>query len=531
MVRPLRALAAARAQVLWNTVRKGQGAFGAAAAALLLVVGVACLVPPFYMFLAFGRELGGDLAAPESPAMGWLVSLHAIVVFGLGAAAGVRQHGAFDRDLLRMLPLRKIQAALAELPFLLLDTLPILGLVFLAGLGTGMAGELPEHRLAIAWVTLNGVVSLLLVQQLVGVLRRLAGGKSFRALVGIALALLLVVIASQFLLQDDPARFVQRLPSGAGWEALRLSVLGESGAAAMRHALLVAWNLGLFAVTAWLHARELGQDPPLRIAEGTDEKLWTFRTPGAGIARLFLAQVTGSRRGQLLLVLPAFVTGAFVLASVIVTNSAAGREGDSGIATMQALLGRVEALPLWFAIPVAVACFNGELWLNQFSWDGKGIKTLVLAPLRTEDLLWGKLLGLLCLQVPQGLLACLPLLRLAAPSKMELLAGLAGGAAATVFLGSVGHLLSAHYPRAQRAEGEGASGAPPQLGLIATVAILIVAGLSFVLWTVSSGFAPWAPAAVFAVLAAALLGGHRLFAPELARRVDEQRETLVETLS
>ena len=82
MVKPLRALTAARLQVLWNTVHRGRGALGFVAAVLLLLAGVACLIPPGGLFVRFGQVLGEDLAATDSPAMIWLAGLHALIVFG-----------------------------------------------------------------------------------------------------------------------------------------------------------------------------------------------------------------------------------------------------------------------------------------------------------------------------------------------------------------------------------------------------------------------------------------------------------------
>lgn len=530
MVKRLRALVAARLQVLWNTVHRGQGMVGVVAAVAVLLIGFACLLPPGAMFVVFGKVLGEDLPAADSPAMTWLAGLHALIVFGLGTMAGTRQHGAFDRELLRMLPLRRVQAVVAELPFNLLDTLPILGVTFFLGLSVGLVQVLPGQGLGILVVFAQAVLSLLLVQQLVGVLKRLASG-SKGLLVGLALLpLAALAVASQVGGLEAPMLLVSWLPTSAGYHALRASALGETSRALLCHGVLLAWNLALFAVVAWLQVKELDQDPPERVDTGTPESLWTFARPASGVARLFTSQVIGSRFGKILLGIPLFGTLVLVVCADILGRSAEGR--DTGfLETAQALIAKLDAMPLFVLVPAGAAIFMGELWLNQFSWDGNGVKSLMLAPLRTTDLLAGKLLGLVWLLVPQGLIACLPLLRRSFPDPFEVLAGGLASLMIVLALGTFGHLLSAWYPRPHRGKGEGAVSAPPMLGLLSTSAILAVAGLTGGIWLVLRGVAAWAPAAGYGLVVLACLGAARLARPALAAEVDRKRELIVETLA
>ncbi len=531
MVKPIRALTAARLQVLWNTVHRGRGALGFVAAVSLLLAGVACLIPPGGLFVVFGKVLGEDLPATDSPAMIWLAGLHALIVFGLGTMAGARSHASFDRELLRMLPMRRVQVLLSELPFNLLDTIPVLGLTFFAGLSIGLAQVLPGQRFGILVVFLQAVLSLVLVQQLVAVLRRLASRSKALLLALIGLPLLVLAVASQAGMEDAPLLLVGWLPTSAGYHALRAAALGEASAALGFHGLLALWNLALFALVAWLQFRELDQDPALRVDSGNRESLWSFRRPSAGVARLFVGQVLGNRFGKVLLILPLFGSAAFVLVAGILERSVEGRDGSGFLETALALLAKAEALPLFVVVPVASALFMGELWLNQFSWDGNGFKSLMLAPLRTTDLLTGKLIGLACLLVPQGLIACLPLLLRSIPSLSEVLAGALASTMVVVALGGFGHLLSAWYPRPHRGRGEGAASAPPMLSLLSTGAILLIAGLAAGVWFFLSGWGPWGPVAGYAGVAAGLLLAYRLLRPALAAEVDRRRELICETLT
>ncbi|MBT7691051.1 MAG: hypothetical protein HN750_03440, partial [Gemmatimonadales bacterium] len=135
VVSPLRAMASARLELIWNSISKGSGVLSLLSGVIVIALGLACLVPPFYMFSVFGLQLGEDLAADSSLSIVWLATLHGLLVFGMGGAAGLRKHRGFNRELLRSLPLRPSQLLLSELPFGLLDTIPMLGLAFFGGLG------------------------------------------------------------------------------------------------------------------------------------------------------------------------------------------------------------------------------------------------------------------------------------------------------------------------------------------------------------------------------------------------------------
>lgn len=533
MVSPLRAMAIARLQLLWNTAHRGQGLLGLLAAIALVVVGLLILVPPFFMFAYFGNLLGGELAAESSPALVWVSSLHALLVFGLGAAGGLRQQRGFDRELLRMHPLRPLQLLVAELPFGLLDTIPALATSLFLGLGTGLARSLPGLWLPVVLVIGQGILGVLLVQQLVAVIRRLAGHRRV-LLLGLGLLAVPLLGFGWLALQHGAltalSSVMSRLPTTLGHHGLRALALEDGGRGALFLAGSVAFTLALVAVTTWLQLRELKLDPPLQVATGTKEVLWSFEKPAAGIGRLFSGQVLGSRFGQLLMFTPVFLSVLFVLASSILERSAQGRDETGFQLTMGMLFEKIQALPLWLVVPPAVVCMGAEIWLNQFSWDGNGLKTLLLAPIRTGDVLLGKIFGLFRLQLPLGLVACLPLLRLGMPDPFEVLTGLTAASAFIVTLGTTGHLLSAHFPRRQRGSGEGAGSTPPLLILTSTALILALAAVSFAIVQVAGGLAPWAPAVVFAVLTIVGLLTHRALRPSLASFVDERRELMVETL-
>ena len=533
VVSPARALMAARMQLLWNLAHRGRGAVATIAAVVIAVVAVACLVPPFVMFHSFGSALGQDLTAEASPAMTWLCGLVALIVFGLGGVAGLRHRAGFDRELLRVLPLRPVQILVGELPFNLIDTIPILGFTFLAGLGVGLARAMPGSGLQVALVVAQDMLCLLLVQQLVGACVRLAG----RSRIGAAVAgLVVVLVASVAVLYAGEGfegaleRVMGVLPTSAGWQAVRASAAGVATRSLALHLAGLAFTAALFAVTAWLQLLELRQEPKARIERRKTEKLWTFRRPAAGVARLLVAEVLGARAGQLLLALPVFCTTLFVLAADILRRSAVGRDFSGFLLTIHLLLQKAVALPLFVLVPPAVILCNRQLWLNQFAWEGAGVKTLFLAPVRTVEILRGKLAGLLLLQMPQALVACAPLLRLRLPEGWDLVTGLCAAAMAATVLGTFGHVLSARHPRVLAEQGERTGGTDAGIALTVTGAVLAMAAVVYGVVRGLAGLPPWAPALLFALMTVVVLAAHRALAPRMAASVDSCREVLAETL-
>lgn len=513
-LRPFRALLTARLQVLWNLAHRGRGAVGTLSALLISVIAIACLVPPFIMFVKFGGVLGEDLAASDSPSLLWLCVLHALLMIWLGGMAGLRHQAGFDRTLLRLFPLKPTQVLMAELPFNLIDTIPILGFTLFAGLGAGLVQALPSTAVHVLLIVLEGMLGLLLFQQIVGATRRLmTGSRLVMGILGLA-AITALTLAAIF----------------AGYHALRAAALGEGGRALMLGALPLAWTIGLFAIATRLQLLEMRQDPPLHRQRSKAETLWTFRAPAAGIARLMVSQVAGARAGLLVLVLPLFSCGMLVLAADILGRSAAGRDTTGLFLTALQLSRAAQALPLYVIVPVAVMLLNRELWMNQLAWESGGIKTLFLAPIGSGHIVRGKFMGLLMLQVPQALIAALPLLRLRMPQPWELLTGLVAALAVAMSLATIGLGLSVRHPRVIAARAERTEGAPASLTLLSTAIIgahaVFVAGVVVMLGRI----APWLPMLVFAACAAGVLVARTKLIAALAAQVDAHREHVVETL-
>jgi hypothetical protein len=520
-------MASARLELIWNSISKGSGVLSLLSGVIVIALGLACLVPPFYMFSVFGLQLGEDLAADSSLSIVWLATLHGLLVFGMGGAAGLRKHRGFNRELLRSLPLRPSQLLLSELPFGLLDTIPMLGLAFFGGLGFGLARSQPSTVFFSLMVTGLGVLGVLLVQQLVSVLRRLMGRpRSLGIGVGLATVPVLAMVGLSATQGLKPAFFLvlEWLPTTMGYRGLRAWLLGDKGAAAGFFALSVAFVVTLFVLTAWLQLKELGQDPPLRTARRGKENLWSFTSTRVGVGRLFVAQVLGARYGKLLMILPLFVTGGFALAAAKVQYVAAG-------SVMEQLFDKAQSYPLYALAPPLVVLLGGGLWMNQFAWDGKGVKTLLLAPIPSTDILGGKLLGLTWILVPQSLLACLPLASIAAPQPVELVTGATSAMFLACALGTVGHVFSARFPRPLAESGTGVASVPFTLQLMSTALLVALGLVGLGTYAGLHKHHEWAPAAGFVLLTAVVLVLRRVASLRLTREFDACRETLAETLS
>lgn len=532
--RPVRALLVARLQLLWNSAHRGEGLRGSLSALAISLIAAALLIPPFLMFRQFGETLGQDLPADGSPAMAWLAGLHLLILAGMGCAAGLRHQAGFDQDLLKQFPLRPLQIIAAEIPFNLIDTIPVLGFTFYLGLGAGLLPALPSCWPHVLLAIGHGMLGLLLVQQSVGALRRLVSRS--RALAAVAaivvgLGVALVLLAAGRGLDAALATLVTWLPPVAPFSGLLAASRGEFGRAWMFQGIGLASSLALLAITVRLQLAEMNQDPPLRRDAGSGAKPWTFRNPAQGIARLFIEQILGARHGKLLLLLPLFCTAAFVLAADILRRSGVPADPTSLHGTIHSLFARVAAWPLYLYVqPAAILLVNKELWLNQFAWSGGGVKALLLAPISMRDILHGHLQGLLLLQVPQGLLACAPLARLGGPGPFELLTGLGAAVFVGIILAGFGHVASARFPRALVGREERAEGLPAQLMLVTTALIAALGCLVFGVVRLASPVGAWAPAAAFGALALLALGAHRLLLPALAARVQDAREHLAERL-
>jgi ABC-2 type transport system permease protein len=169
---------------------------------------------------------------------------------------------------------------------------------------------------------------------------------------------------------------------------------------------------------------------------------------------------------------------------------------------------------------------------NAFAFEGKGIQTYFMAPLRFQDVLMGKNLFLAVLITFElSLSLALLVWRVGWPSPSMFAATVAAGAFAVTGQLTIANWSSLSFPKkmeigkmkGQRNSGVAvwtAFGVQIVLGAVCTLIILVGRWMSD----------PWLPAIMFAGLTAAAVGGYVASLGALSRLAEAKKELLIETL-
>jgi hypothetical protein len=169
---------------------------------------------------------------------------------------------------------------------------------------------------------------------------------------------------------------------------------------------------------------------------------------------------------------------------------------------------------------------------NCFAFEGRGIQTYFMAPLRFRDVFLGKNLMLLSvLTVEIGLSLAMLAWRIGLPSLPVLVATLAAIVFVVVGQLTLANWSSVNFPRKLefgRMRGQRQSG---MAVLIAFGAQFVFGGVSAIIlfsgrWTGNR----WLPAEVFALLAAAAVGGYFASLDSLSRVAEAKKDVLIEAL-
>jgi ABC-2 type transport system permease protein len=170
---------------------------------------------------------------------------------------------------------------------------------------------------------------------------------------------------------------------------------------------------------------------------------------------------------------------------------------------------------------------------NSFAYEGKGIQTYFMAPVRFRDVLLGKNLFLISL-VAFELALSLALLtwRLGWPGAPLFVATIAAGTFAVLGQLAIANWSSLTFPRKMeigKMKGQRNSGAAVwtafgvQIVLGGVCALVLLAGK----WTGN----PWLPPIAFAALTAAALGGYTASLSAMNVLAEKKKELLIETLT
>lgn len=170
---------------------------------------------------------------------------------------------------------------------------------------------------------------------------------------------------------------------------------------------------------------------------------------------------------------------------------------------------------------------------NSFAYEGKGIQTYFMAPVRFRDVLLGKnlfLVGLVSLE----LTLCLLLLiwRVGWPGTSMFMGTIMGGAFAVLGQLAIANWSSLSFPKKMeigKMKGQRNSGVAVwtafgvQIVVMGVCALVLFAGR----WTGN----PWLPTLAFAGLTAAALGGYTASLKSMNGLAEEKKELLIETLT
>ena len=169
---------------------------------------------------------------------------------------------------------------------------------------------------------------------------------------------------------------------------------------------------------------------------------------------------------------------------------------------------------------------------NAFAFEGKGIQTYFMAPLRFQDVLMGKNLFLAALIVVElSLSLALLVWRVGWPSTAMFAATIGAGAFAVTGQLTIANWSSLSFPKKMeigKMKGQRNSG----------VAVWTAFGVQIVVAAVCAGIIlagrllgnPWIPAMAFTGLTAAAAGGYVASLGALSRLAEKKKELLIETL-
>ena len=533
---PFQAVLAAHFQATWNRSAKEMGKSGRWA--MLVVMGLVALfggLPALGLSAVAGYALGAHFDHASAPLiLGGVLGFGAIMVGAISGIMGGTK--ALQWESYRAYPLSLRQLFAAELVAGIGDPWPMLAgssaLAFCMSLSVAHPSLLGFALLL--W--LQAVLWMLLTQHFVGSLAAALMKRMKLALVLFGILFWMLSVMTSMLPKyssPNPGQHLgtiltpQRIAQVRQAGTLALACLGAlpstHAARSLSQALNGAWisallhqlaPILLLLIALFLQARQMERetDPQaleVRISSKGAAKLWSFDSASAGVAKLHWKTLMGSHLGRFGLLMP-------VMTIVLLKGPFSHIKGQA-----------TWAIPGAFAY---LALAGSQMQYNQFGLDGHGVKSLLLLPIRSRDILLGKLCGLAMYQGLQaGLLLLLTALLMRA-SVIELLAALClGGCFFFVQMG-LGHWTSSWLPRAMPRDSL-KSGTMPMPVVFLGMGVSI---MNFSLFGGTFMLAAWkAPGLLLPVMAlllsiCALIYRHLL--PTFVAYFDARREKLLEAL-
>lgn len=529
VVGPLRAMLTAHFGATRNRFLREIGRRGVVRVLVALGILIATLlVPLLFTLFGLGIWLGSTLPGRGAEAViaTMVTSIAVLAGAASGAVGGAKQ---LTWESYRTFPIGTSRIFAAELVSGFFDLIPLMGM---AGLGALFVGIAFIQPVLVPWLTMllmEAVVSLLIVQLLVGSLaeravRRLRVGL---VILGVAffVALTLTSVLPTGALSGEPdllsperidaflkndsvyRRVIAWVPYTVATSGLSDALEGDYGLATVKH----LYPLGTIVILGALTRRLLSRDADQAIDEtGRAVKPWTFGTPTWGVARLQWHAILESRMGRFGLVVPIIV-----------------------FAVVRGPLQQLRGPAPWSVAGayVYLSLVSAQFQLNQFGFDGHGTKTLLLLPIEPRAIFTGKAIGLYAYQAAQAITMTV-LLGLVFRSALEqLAAGLLLYASMSVLANGVGRRTSVSLPRMFPRKGLRGNATPLPLVLVGLGLSAVGGGLSVGSFLLCARYAPHLLVPVCAGILLICLVIHRLVRGDARALLDEGREKLLGALA
>ena len=525
----LRAVIASHAQTGINRVRREMGRRGVIAMVVLMVVLIVTLVLPLVLWAATVGYLGGKyIRELEMQRMLGLFLL--FVSFGGGMLSGTTGGGRqIAWESYRAFPVRHTTLFAAELLASLFDVVPIMLSTMVLANVAAIGVAQPRAAPVLALIAFETIGIALITQTLVA---SLAAALLRRLRIAFGLFVLAIAIATQLLVSSNVSNV--RAPSSAmtlatlapriaqiraGLEAaaewlpgtlavrsVQYTVKGRYIDALICHAYPLGMLLFGALVASRFMAREVAAGGLASSTHGA--RLWSFRAPAWGVARLTWLTLMDSAIGRFGLVAP-LLTIALIRLPLL------------------HWLGGGLSTPGAYAY---VALSTSAIQLNQFGLDGHGIKSLFLLPVSTESLFRGKSLGMAAYCSLQALLLALLLGLVQKAPAGEVIAGVLLGGSFFLTQNMVGRWTSAWLPRRLPRRDTRGTGAPFGLVLVSFGLTLVMGGSLGGIYAVCQQFAPALLVPATAIVFGALFFAHRATLGSAVRYFESRRERVLNAI-
>ncbi|WP_394849857.1 hypothetical protein LZC95_20670 [Pendulispora brunnea] len=521
----VRAVIASHAQGAANRMRREMGRRGLVIMVLLMTLLVTVLVIPLVGWAATIGYFGGKYIT--EPFMQRMLGLFLLMVsFGGGVLSGTTGGGRqIAWESYRAFPVRHAALFAAELVASLLDLVPLMLSAMVIAHVVALGIALPRAVPVLALVTFETIGFVLITQTVISslaaaLLRRLR--IAFSALMG-AIGFASLIFASAV---EGPApsltakavmsRMTQAraaievaaewFPGTWGIRSVRHAANGNYLAALAEH----TYPLGVLLVGVFFASRLMAREVASGgiVASAQASRLWSFRSPAYGVARLTWLTLMDSALGRVGLIAP--------LLTIVLIRLPLLHWLGTGLSTPGAY--------------AYVALSTSAIQLNQFGLDGHGIKSLFLLPVSTEDLFRGKSWGLATYFLLQAVLLALLFALVQKTPTMEIVAGSFLGGAFFLTQNMVGRWTSAWLPRRLPRRDMRGTGAPGAL-LLVSLALTVSTGAAFGgLYAACQRFAPAWLVPVNVTVFTGLLILDRLTRPIAVRYFEERRERVLEAI-